>query len=67
MGHLDARYGESRNNLMLDGRGNLVELFSNKDTGTWTITITLPGGPTCILSSGNSIVVDAAEGDGVKS
>ena len=50
--HLDAKYGETRNNLMLDGRGNLVELFSNQETGTWTLTVTLPGGPTCVLSSG---------------
>lgn len=54
--HLDKKFGEQRNNLMLDARGNLVEMFSNHETGSWTLTVTVPGGPTCVLSSGESFV-----------
>ena len=31
----------------------MVELFT-AETGTWTILITMPGGPTCVLGSGQS-------------
>lgn len=53
---LDQAYGERRNNRMLDGQGNLVELFSNADSGSWTLTVTKPGGPTCVLSAGESFL-----------
>ena len=46
----------SGNNMMLDARGNLVEMFSNDDTGSWTMTVTMPGGPTCVMTSGESFV-----------
>ncbi len=59
---LDERYGEHRNNMMLDAQGNLVELFSNLDTGSWTLTVTVPGGPTCTLSSGRDFVQEARTG-----
>lgn len=54
--HLDKKFGEERNNMMLDGRGNLVEMFSNLETGSWTLTVTIPDGPTCVMSSGESFV-----------
>lgn len=54
--HLDKKFGERRNNMMLDARGNLVEMFSNLDTGSWTLTVTIPDGPTCVMSSGESFV-----------
>ena len=53
---LDQAYGERRNNRMLDGQGNLVELFSNTDSGSWTLTVTRPGGPTSVLSVGKSFL-----------
>jgi hypothetical protein len=54
--HLDKKFGEQRNNMMLDARGNLVEMFSNHDTGSWTLTVTIPDGPTCVVNSGESFV-----------
>ena len=35
----------------LSGSGGLVELFTG-DSGTWTLLLTLPGGPTCLLGAG---------------
>ena len=66
---LDEKYGEHRNNMMLDAQGNLVELFSNLETGSWTLMVTIPGGPTCILSTGEAFVQEprAIEADGIGS
>ena len=44
--------------MMLDARGNLVELFGNTKSGTWTMVITTPGGPTCILTTGENYALD---------
>ncbi len=35
----------------LSGAGNLVEMLASPG-GTWTMIITRPGGPTCIISTG---------------
>ncbi|MBT5265277.1 MAG: hypothetical protein HOL85_10615 [Rhodospirillaceae bacterium] len=53
MDHLSKNYNEKPNALGLDARGNMVELF-NSSNGTWTIVVTIPGGPTCILASGQN-------------
>ena len=36
----------------LSGSGGLVELYTAA-TGTWTLLLTIPGGPTCLLGSGD--------------
>ncbi len=33
-------------------RGNVLELFTNLDGGTWTILLSYPNGRTCMISSG---------------
>lgn len=35
----------------LSGNGGLVELFTAL-SGSWTLLLTIPGGPTCLLGSG---------------
>ena len=47
-------YGESRQSLGLGAEGALIEVFASQDTGTWTITVTNPGGLTCLVASGQS-------------
>lgn len=49
---LAAKFDEHRASLMIDNQGNLVEIFSNRVTGSWTLLITRPGGSTCVVSSG---------------
>lgn len=46
------RYGESRRALGLAGETAIMELFASDATGTWTITLTLPDGQTCLMASG---------------
>ena len=59
-------YGEARLTVALDRAGNMIETWANLDTGTWTITVTTPGGPTCIIGAGHAFelveVLDGVEG-----
>lgn len=47
-------YGESRQSIGLGGQGQVVETFASIETGTWTITVTLPSGMTCLVASGQA-------------
>lgn len=58
--HLFDKYNERVTAAGLDARGNLIEIFSS-DNGTWTIVATKPGGPTCVLSSGENWIQKTLE------
>ncbi len=47
-------YGESRQSIALGSNNTVVETFASEQTGTWTITVTTPDGPTCLVASGQS-------------
>lgn len=47
-------YGETRRGLGLAANNAVVEVFVSDQTGTWTITVTLPSGVTCLLAAGNN-------------
>ncbi|MEX0348759.1 MAG: hypothetical protein AB3N15_04980 [Paracoccaceae bacterium] len=51
---LSETYGESRRGIGLVQQGSVMEVFSSDETGTWTITVTLPNGMTCLVASGQS-------------
>ncbi len=48
------RWGESRQSIGLAANNSVVEVFASLETGTWTITVTQPGGPTCLVASGEA-------------
>jgi hypothetical protein len=50
-------YGESRQSIGIGADNTVVEVFASLDTGTWTITVTAPGGPTCLVASGGAFQV----------
>jgi hypothetical protein len=54
-------YGESRQSIGLGANNTLVEIYASLESGTWTITVTAPGGPTCLVASGSNFEV-LAEG-----
>lgn len=61
-------FGETRRSVGLGGQGQVVEMFASTDTGTWTITVTLPTGMTCLVASGDAYetlaeVLPDADGD----
>ncbi len=51
---LAERYGESRQSIGLGNDNAVVEVFASMDTGSWTITVTQPGGPTCLVAAGQA-------------
>jgi hypothetical protein len=48
------RHGEGREAVALDAQSRMVETFANLETGSWTITVTLPNGIACMVASGQS-------------
>lgn len=46
------KYSEAPVIRALSGAGNLVEMLAAPD-GSWTMIVTRPGGPTCIVSTGD--------------
>lgn len=51
---LAERWGESRQAIGLGANNAVVEVFASHETGTWTITVTLPNGMTCLVASGQA-------------
>lgn len=47
-------YGESRQSMGMGANNSVIEIFASIETGTWTITVTLPNGQTCLVASGQS-------------
>jgi hypothetical protein len=58
-------FGEARQTVALAVTGALVETYANLDTGSWTLTATAPGGPTCIVAHGQAFQLVAADVPGV--
>ncbi len=46
------RYGETRRGLGIAGDDKVMELFASEETGTWTLTLTMADGVTCMMASG---------------
>ncbi len=66
---LGSTYGETRRSIGLAANNAVLEVFASLETGTWTVTVTMPGGPTCLVASGHAFeqVTDEtpAVGDGI--
>lgn len=58
---LASGYGETRQSIGIGSDNTVVEVFASLDTGTWTIVVTQPGGPSCLVASGAAFQV-LAEG-----
>jgi hypothetical protein len=60
-------FGESRHSIGLRADNTVMELFASEETGTWTITVTLPNGLTCLVASGRAFetLEDARAPDGL--
>jgi len=52
VGVLAAKYGETRHGIGIAPPDQIMELWANDTTGTWTITITMPNGATCMIGGG---------------
>ena len=47
-------YGETRQSMGLGANNAVVEVFASDETGSWTITVTMPNGMTCLVASGQA-------------
>lgn len=51
---LASKYGETRRGIGLAANNGVMEIFSSAQTGSWTITITMANGTTCLVASGQN-------------
>lgn len=51
---LASKYGESRQAIGVGQQGMVMETFASSESGSWTITVTMPTGMTCLMASGQS-------------
>jgi len=47
-------YGETRQSIGIGANNSVIEVFASVETGTWTITVTMPTGITCLVASGQA-------------
>lgn len=51
---LTVKFKETRQSIGIGANNAVVEVFGNSDTGTWTITVTMPNGTMCLVASGQA-------------
>lgn len=51
---LATTYGETAQSMGLGANNGIVELYASDETRTWTITVTLPNGQTCLIATGTA-------------
>ena len=51
---LTQTYGETRQGIGIARRGAVMEIYASDQSGSWTITVTLPDGMTCLVASGQA-------------
>ena len=64
VGELSSEFQEKPVAVGLQGNGTLLELFASKETGSWTVLITLPSGVTCLTLVGDSFEMLPPQPDG---
>lgn len=58
---LAAKYGEARQSMGLAADATVMELYASRETGTWTLAVTLPTGLTCLVAAGSNFETLPAE------
>ncbi len=51
---LASKYGETRQSMGLGSNNSVVEVFASVASGSWTITVTMANGVTCLVASGQA-------------
>lgn len=54
LAELSTRYNETRRGIGIGANNQVMELFASSESGSWTITVTLPEGTTCLIASGQN-------------
>jgi hypothetical protein len=45
-------YGERRQAMGVASGNTVIEVYASDESGSWSITMTQPGGPTCLVAAG---------------
>ena len=53
--NLITKHGETVQTIGLAADGSVMELYSNLERHTWTLTVTLPNGTTCLIAGGTNL------------
>lgn len=48
------KFGETRRGMGIAANNGVMEVFASDTSGSWTITVTMPDGLTCLVASGQS-------------
>ena len=56
---LATQFGETRRIIGLAQDNTVMEVYAAPETGTWTLTVTLPNGITCLVAAGNNFEATA--------
>ncbi len=51
---LATKYGETRQSMGLGSNNAVMEVFASVESGSWTITVTMANGVTCLVASGQA-------------
>ncbi|UUV43237.1 hypothetical protein RCCWILLIS_65 [Rhodobacter phage RcCWillis] len=51
---LAEKYGETRQSIGLGSNNSVMEVFANLEGGSWTITVTMTNGMTCLVAAGEA-------------
>ncbi|PYG30593.1 hypothetical protein [Pelagimonas varians] len=51
---LAVKYGETRQSMGLGSNNAMMEVFASPASGSWTITVTMANGVTCLVASGQA-------------
>lgn len=54
-------YGETRRAVGIASDQTLMEVFASSETGSWSLTVTLPNGMTCLVAAGQNYETVAEE------
>jgi hypothetical protein len=52
--HLADKYQEVPAAVGLADNGSLLEVFASLDGGTWTVTVSMPNGVSCMIATGQN-------------
>lgn len=48
------RFGETRRAMGMNENQQIAEIYASSRTGSWTVVITVPNGPSCVATSGQN-------------
>jgi hypothetical protein len=58
---LGSEFGEHLSAAGLGSQGQMMAIYSNPESGTWTITVTTPDRVSCVIATGKGFAIEVPE------